>query len=164
MPGSRTTKFHVVWRANAAVDRMRRTEPRDHKFLKGPCGSLPEHCASLKPKATADLDAPIARMSRVRTARAWAYEEQWGEIPERKQLNVVRAMLKYWCTCVMHSKVEPMTKVAALVCRHLEGIVRLGAQASDQRLPRGPQRPAPGRQKTRPSAAHASRRSATSSA
>jgi transposase len=45
------------------------------------------------------------------------------EIPERKQINVVRAMLAHWCTCVMRSKVEPMKAVAALVRRHLEGIV-----------------------------------------
>ena len=45
------------------------------------------------------------------------------EILERKQINVVRAMLLHWCTCVMRSKVEPMKEVAALVRRHLEGIV-----------------------------------------
>ena len=42
---------------------------------------------------------------------------------QRKQVNVVRAMLEHWCTCVMRSKVEPMKEVAALVRRHLEGIV-----------------------------------------
>jgi len=62
-------------------------------------------------------------MTRVRTARAWAYKEQLREILERKQINVVRAALQHWCTCVMRSKVEPMKEVAALVRRHLEGIV-----------------------------------------
>ena len=32
-------------------------------------------------------------------------------------------MLEYWCTCVMPSKVELLKDVAALVRRHLEGIV-----------------------------------------
>jgi transposase len=58
-----------------------------------------------------------------RTARAWAYKEQLREILERKQINVVRDMLKHWCTCVMRSKVEPMKEVAAMVRRHLKGIV-----------------------------------------
>lgn len=40
-----------------------------------------------------------------------------------KQINVVRKMLKHWCTCVMRSKVEPVKGVAAMVRRHLEGIV-----------------------------------------
>jgi len=32
----------------------------------------------------------------------------------RKQINVVRTMLKHWCICVMRFKVEPMKAVAAL--------------------------------------------------
>lgn len=32
-------------------------------------------------------------------------------------------MLLHWCTCVTRSKVEPIKGVAALVRRHLDGIV-----------------------------------------
>ena len=59
----------------------------------------------------------------MRTARAWVYKEQLRQILARKQINVARDMLKHWCTCVMRSKVEPMKEVAAMVRRHLEGIV-----------------------------------------
>lgn len=125
LPNARVTfdKFHVVWHANVAVDKMRRIEQRADKSLKGLRWSLLKDRASLRPEAAADLDALVARMATVRTARAWVYKEQLREILERKQINVVRAMLKYWCTCVMRSKVEPMKEVAALVRRHLEGIV-----------------------------------------
>ncbi|MCW5611611.1 MAG: ISL3 family transposase [Rubrivivax sp.] len=125
LPNARITfdKFHVVWHANAAVDKMRRIEQRSDKSLKGMRWLLLKDRADLKPDAVADLDALIARMSRVRTARAWAYKEQLREILERKQINVVRAALQHWCTCVMRSKVEPMKEVAAMVRRHLEGIV-----------------------------------------
>ena len=125
LPNARITfdKFHVVWHANAAVDKMRRIEQRGDKSLKGLRWSLLKDRADLEPDAAADLDALIARMSRVRTARAWAYKEQLREILERKQINVVRAALQHWCSCVMRSKVEPMKEVAALVRRHLEGIV-----------------------------------------
>lgn len=125
LPNARITfdKFHVVWHANAAVDRMRRIEQRADKSLKGLRWLLLKDRASLRPEAAADLDALIARMTTVRTARAWVYKEQLREILERKQINVVRAMLRHWCTCVMRSKVEPMKEVAALVRRHLEGIV-----------------------------------------
>jgi transposase len=125
LPNARITfdKFHVVWHANAAVDKMRRIEQRADKSLKGMRWSLLKDRASLKPEAAADLDALIARMTTVRTARAWVYKEQLREILERKQINVVRAMLLHWCTCVMRSKVEPMKEVAALVRRHIEGIV-----------------------------------------
>ena len=125
LPNARVTfdKFHVIGHANAAVDRMRRIEQRSDKSLKGMRWSLLKNRASLKPEAAADLDALIARMATVRTARAWVYKEQLREILQRKQINVVRDMLKHWCTCVMRSKVEPMKEVAAMVRRHLEGIV-----------------------------------------
>src|SRR5574340_490926 len=58
-----------------------------------------------------------------RTARAWVYKEQLREILDRKQINVVRAMLEHWCICVMRSKVEPMKEVARMIRSHLEGIV-----------------------------------------
>ena len=116
-------KFHVVWHASTAVDKMRRIEQRTDKSLKGMRWSLLKDRSSLRPEAAADLDALIAKMTTVRTARAWLYKEQLREILERKQINVVRAMLEHWCTCVMRSKVEPMKEVAALVRRHIEGIV-----------------------------------------
>ena len=125
LPNARITfdKFHVVWHANAAVDKMRRIEQRSDKSLKGLRWSLLKDRASLNPEAAADLDALVARMTTVRTARAWVYKERLREILERKQINVVRSMLEHWCTCVMRSKVEPMKDVAALVRRHIEGIV-----------------------------------------
>jgi transposase len=125
LPNARITfdKFHVVWHASTAVDKMRRIEQRTDRSLKGMRWSLLKDRSRLSSEAVADLDALIAKMTTVRTARAWVYKEQLREILERKQINVVRAMLQHWCTCVMRSKVEPMKEVAALVRHHLEGIV-----------------------------------------
>jgi transposase len=125
LPNARITfdKFHVVWHANAAVDKMRRIEQRSDRSLKGLRWSLLKDRSRLKPEAVADLDALIARQASVRTARAWLYKERLREILQRRQVNVVRAMLQHWCVCVMRSKVDPMKEVAGLVRRHLEGIV-----------------------------------------
>src|SRR5438093_775902 len=125
LPNARITfdKFHVVWHASTAVDKMRRIEQRTDKSLKGLRWSLLKDRSRLSAEAAADLDALIARMTTVRTARAWVYKEQLREILERKQINVVRTMLQHWCTCVMRSKVEPMKEVAALVRHHLDGII-----------------------------------------
>jgi transposase len=105
------------------VDRMRRVEQRTDRSLKGLRWSLLKDRSRLSPAAAADLDALIAKMTTIRTAGAWVYKEQLREILARKQINVVRAMLQHWCTCVMRSKVEPMKAVATLVRHHLEGIV-----------------------------------------
>jgi transposase len=116
-------KFHVVWHASFAVDKMRRIEQRTDRSLKGLRWSLLKDRSRLSPEATADLDTLVAKMTTVRTACAWVYKEQLREILECKQINVVRAMLEHWCNCVMRSKVEPIKEVAALVRKHLEGIV-----------------------------------------
>lgn len=125
LPNARITfdKFHIIGHASAAVDKMRRIEQKTDKSLKGMRWTLLKDTASLKPEAAADLDALIAKMAVKRTARAWSYKEQLREILERKQINVVRAMLTHWCNCVMRSKVEPMKEVAKMIRTHLEGIV-----------------------------------------
>ena len=125
LPNARITfdKFHIIGHASAAVDKMRRIEQKTDKSLKGMRWTLLKDTASLKPEAAADLDALIAKMTVKRTARAWSYKEQLREILERKQINVVRAMLTHWCNCVMRSKVEPMKEVAKMIRTHLEGIV-----------------------------------------
>jgi transposase len=116
-------KFHVLWHASTAVDKTRILEQRTERSLKGMRWSLLKDRSRLSPAAAADLDALIAKMATLRTARAWSYKEQLREILARKQINVVRAMLRHWCACVMRSKVEPMKQVAHLVREHLEGIV-----------------------------------------
>jgi transposase len=125
LPKARITfdKFHVLWHASTAVDKMRRIEQRTAPTLKGMRWTLLKDRSRLKPQAAAELDSLIAKLARVRTARAWLYKERLREILARKQINVVRTMLAHWCTCVMRSKVEPMREVATLVRRHLEGIV-----------------------------------------
>ena len=125
LPNAQITfdKFHVIWHANAAVDRTRRIEQRTDRSLKGMRWTLLKDSYSLKREAAAELYSLITQPTLKRTARAWLYKEQLREILERRQVNVMRAMLRYWSTCVMRSKVQPMKEVAALVRRHMDGIV-----------------------------------------
>lgn len=125
LPNAQITfdKFHVIAHASTAVDKTRRIEQRTDPSLKGLRWKLLKDRASLAPAARADLDALIAQVTTKRTARAWLYKEQLREILERKQINVVRAMLRQWATNVMRSKVEPMKEVARMIRRHIEGIV-----------------------------------------
>ncbi|MCU1316902.1 MAG: transposase [Candidatus Acidoferrum typicum] len=79
--------------------------------------------AKLSGAQRAELDALLAHMTTKRTARAWQYREQLREILSRKQPNVVRALLKQWCTNVPRSKVEPMKEVASMILNHFEGVL-----------------------------------------
>lgn len=125
LPNARITfdKFHIIAHASTAVDKTRRLEQKSDPSLKGLRWKLLRDRASLTPDARADLDALIAQATTKRTARAWLYKEQLREILERKQVNVVRAMLTQWATNVMRSKVEPMKEVAKMIRTHLDGIV-----------------------------------------
>jgi transposase len=125
LPNARITfdKFHIVAHANLAVDKNRRIEQRTDTSLKGMRWTLLKDVFSLKPEAGAALHGLISAPKLTRTARAWLYKEQLRTILEHKQVNVAREMLRHWSTCVMHSKVDAMKEVAALVRRHLEGIV-----------------------------------------
>jgi transposase len=99
LPNARVTfdKFHVVWHANAAVDKTRRIEQRTDKSLKGLRWALLKDAGSLKPEAAAALYNLISQPSLKRTARAWIYKEQLRETLDRKQINVMREQLRYWC-------------------------------------------------------------------
>ena len=116
-------KFHVVAHASAAVDKTRRIEQKTDPSLKGLRWTLLKDRDGLPAAQRADLDALIANVTTKRTARAWLYREQLRDILERKQINVVSAMLEQWCTNVMRSKVESMKEVARMIRKHFDGIV-----------------------------------------
>ena len=139
LPNARITfdKFHVIAHASTAVDKMRRAEQKTDPDLKGLRWALLKNRRNLNTSQCADLDALISHITTKRTARAWLYREQLRDILERKQINVVSALLAQWCTNVMRSKVEPMKEVAKMISNHFNGIVawhrRVKPMASSKR-------------------------------
>ncbi|MDH5428681.1 MAG: ISL3 family transposase [Nitrospirota bacterium] len=125
LPEARITfdKFHIIAHASTAVDQMRRLEQKTDPTLKGLRWTLRKDRAKLSVRQRADLDALLAQLTTKRTARAWQYREQLREILSRKQIHVVSAMLRQWCTQVMRSKVTPMKAVARMIRQHFAGIV-----------------------------------------
>lgn len=116
-------KFHVIAHASSAIDATRRAEQKLDPGLKGMRWTLLKDHSSLPVSQRVELEELLVRMTSRRTARAWQYREQLREIMSRKQPNVVRRLLKQWCTNVMRSKVEPMKEVAAMIRTHFEGIL-----------------------------------------
>jgi transposase len=111
LPRARITfdKFHVVAHPSAALDQTRRLEQRADPSLKGLRWTLLKDRQRLA-AARADLDALISHAATKRTARAWLYREGLRAILDRKQINIVTAMLKQWCTNVLRSKSLPSRK------------------------------------------------------
>jgi transposase len=116
-------KFHVVAHASQAVDKMRRIEQRTDPALKGLRWALLKDKSKLSSEQVHDLHRLVVQFTTKRTARAWLYREQLRDILDRRQINVVSAMLAQWCTNVMRSKVDSMKQVAALIRGHFDGIV-----------------------------------------
>jgi len=116
-------KFHVVAHASQAVDQMRRIEQRTDPALKGLRWALPKDKSKLSFEQAHDLERLVVQFTTKRTARAWLYREQLRDILDRRQFNIVTAMLAQWCTNVMRSKVEPMKQVATMIRTHFDGIV-----------------------------------------
>ena len=125
LPGAQITfdKFHVIAHASKALDTTRRIEQKSQPQLKGLRWSLLTDRTHLNRTQRAAVDALVKQFVTVRTARAWQYREQLREILARKQANIVRRMLRRWCSNVMRSKVEPMKEVARRILRHQEGIL-----------------------------------------
>lgn len=125
LPNAQITfdKFHVVAHASQALDKTRRTEQKLDPELKGMRWALLKNRTSLGPDQREDLDHLLAQITTKRTARAWLYREHLREILNRKQIHVMRRLLLQWTTNVRRSKVEAMKEVAALVRRHIDGIV-----------------------------------------
>ncbi|MGH7108511.1 MAG: ISL3 family transposase [Acetobacteraceae bacterium] len=116
-------KFHVIAHASSAIDATRRLEQKLDPGLKGMRWALLKDRSNLSSSQRAELDELLVRMTSSRTARAWQYREQLRDILSRKQPNVVRRLLRQWCTNVMRSKVEPMKEVASMIRKHFEGIL-----------------------------------------
>ena len=92
---------------------------RRSKAYPGPCSRTKAN----SPDQARDLDRLVVQFTTKRTARAWLYREQLRDILDRRQFNIVSAMLAQWCTNVMRSKVEPMKQVATMIRAHFDGIV-----------------------------------------
>lgn len=125
LPNARITfdKFPVVAQASAALDKTRRLEQKTDPELKGQRWALLKDRDRLSAAQRADLDALVTNVKTKRTARARLYREQLRDILDRKQINVVSAMLEQWCTNVMRSNVEPMKEIALMIRTHFDGIL-----------------------------------------
>jgi transposase len=116
-------KLNVIAHAAHALDLTRRAEQKRDPELKVLRWTLLKDRSRLSDARRADLDALLANLTTKRTARAWQYQEDLREILYRKQINVIRDMLRQWCINVMRSKVEPMKDGARMIRTHLVGIV-----------------------------------------
>lgn len=119
-------RYHIVAHMNDAVDIVRRRENRalraegddrlvgsKHMWLYG-VENLPEHYAT---------DFSALRQSNLKTARAWAIKETLRDLWNQPTRDDGEAWYKRWHFWATHSQLAPVKKVAAMIRRHLDGVL-----------------------------------------
>lgn len=77
-----------------ALDTVRRRQQKVAPQLKGMRWTLLKDADKLNLAQLIDLEVLVSQYTTKRTARAWLYREQLRDILERKQINIVSAMLQ----------------------------------------------------------------------
>ena len=117
-------RFHITSHLNQAVDQVRRAEStrlrneskRAAKGLKNMRWSLLRRGSRVRGRARQKLNALLA--SKLATARAWKLKEIFTLFWKYKSVSWAAAFLDCWCSRAMHSRLEPMKKVARMLRAH----------------------------------------------
>ena len=127
-PQARITfdKYHVASHMNKAVDQTRRTEHKElmatgddalkgkrYLFLYNPEGFSASQSQDFEELLKVNLKA----------GRAWAYTELFTEFWQQPDRESGKRFIIEWCAKVRRSRLGQMKKVAAMLERHLDGLL-----------------------------------------
>ncbi len=115
-------RFHIMAHMNKAIDKVRAQEVRDLKakgekplltrsrwcFLK-----RPENCTE---KQTIKLKELLA--INLKTVRAYLLKEDFQRFWDYKSVGWATKFMDEWCKRTMHSRIEPMKKIARMLRSH----------------------------------------------
>jgi transposase len=119
-------RFHIMKHMNEAVDEVRREEHRelsrqDDDTLKGTKHLWLYAGENLPDK----YQAAFARVRdrNLRTARAWAIKETLRDLWHYQAVSWARRFFRRWYGWAVHSQLEPVREVAAMLQRRLEQVL-----------------------------------------
>jgi len=114
--------FHVIGLLTQAVDRVRRVESREFpELLKGTRYLWLKKDEKLKEEQRAQRDRLLG--CKLKTAKAYGQLTAFQDLLQARRPQEAIEGLKWWCTWVMRSRLEPMKKVVKSIRQHWEGIV-----------------------------------------
>lgn len=115
-------KFHILKKINEAVDAVRRSEVKTEWFLRGARFAILKNECNLtaKQKETRDKLSEL----NLKTFRAIRIREAYQEIYHVPTNEGFELALKQWYFWATHSRLEPIKKVARMIKRHWDGILR----------------------------------------
>lgn len=115
-------KFHILKKINEAVDAVRRSEVKTEWFLRGARFAILKNECNLtsKQKETRDKLSEL----NLKTFRAIRIREAYQKIYHAPTNEGFELALKQWYFWATHSRLEPIKKVARMIKRHWDGILR----------------------------------------
>lgn len=119
-------RFHVMQLATTAVDKVRRGEHRelkqndDDRLTKTKYVWLKSQ-ENLSEKQLAKLEEVFTL--RLKTGKAWAYKEMLRDLWNHDDAASATAYFKDWYKRVIHTKLEPMKRVARAIKQRLPNVV-----------------------------------------
>lgn len=115
-------RFHVAKILGDALERVRRTEWRTDKTIKGTRYLVLTSSERLGDQQRALLDEALARNANL--AEAYRLKETFRDLYRQTDWKAGRGFLKAWVTMARASKLEPMRKAADTIQNHWQGILR----------------------------------------
>src|SRR3989454_2909849 len=115
-------RFHITSHLNQAVDQVRRAEStrlrtkskKAAQRLKHMRWTLLRRGSRVRGRARQKLQALLA--SKLGTARAWELKQTFSHFWKYTSVIWAGGFLDYWCFRAMRSRLEPMKKVARMLC------------------------------------------------
>lgn len=117
-------KFHILKLINEAVDKVRRTEAATNPLLKGTRYIFMKNEANLNVKQKQQRDALNMSKQNLKSLRALNIRETFQQIYNALNIDIFTSRLKDWYYWATHSKLEPIKKVAHMIKRHWDGVIR----------------------------------------
>lgn len=122
-------KFHVMWHASFAVDRVRVREQKElrargDRRLTGTKFWWLRNPANLdRLSAAARVQFGKLKRSSLKSARAWALKDSFRKLWEYRSVPAARAFIKRWLAWAKRSRLPAMIYFAGIIERRLENIL-----------------------------------------
>ena len=116
-------RYHVVAKANEAVDEVRRVESKTRPELKRSRYVWSKNEVNLTTKQRETLTWLTRPSMQLKTARAARWRDDFNEFYNKTSAEEAEAYLRRWCYGAKRSRLEPIKEFVATVEAHWDGII-----------------------------------------
>lgn len=116
-------RYHVVAKANEAVDQVRRAEAKTRPELKRSRYVWLKNETNLTAKQRETLAWLTRPSMQLKTARAARWRDDFNGFYDKSDPDEAEAYLRRWCSGAKRSRLEPVTAFVATVEAHWDGII-----------------------------------------